>query len=183
MTKEQRQAAKAINFGLLFGQGPKGLARYAKSIYDVAMTEREAMSAKRSFFRVYHALARWQRKTGRLSKIEKQVITLGGRVRDFTKEKHGYKYTQALNTPIQGGAAEVMLAALPKLEGYLTGTDAKLVNIIHDEIVIEAAEEDLAQVITAVDSTMVEGMLAIFPEASTKNLVEIKAGDNWAEAK
>jgi DNA polymerase-1 len=183
VTKEQRQAAKAINFGLLFGQGPKGLARYAKSIYDVDMTEREALSKKRSFFRIYSGLARWQKKTGRISKIEKKVTTPGGRVRDFTKEKNGYKYTQALNTPIQGGAAEVMLSVLAKLESYLEGTDAKLVNIIHDEIVVEAAEEDLAQVIIALNEAMVEGMLTIFPNASTKNLVEIEGGGNWAETK
>ena len=72
---------------------------------------------------------------------------------------------------------------MSKLEGYLTGLDAKLVNIIHDELVIEAAERDMASVMIAVDSAMVEGMLAIFPEASTKKLVDIKAGVNWAEAK
>jgi DNA polymerase-1 len=84
---------------------------------------------------------------------------------------------------IQGGAAEVLLAALAKLEDYLTELEAKLVNTIHDELVIEAAEEDQAQVVIAVKKAMVEGMLAIFPEASTKNLVEINKGDNWAEAK
>jgi DNA polymerase-1 len=183
VTKEQRQAAKAINFGLLFGQGPKGLARYAKLKYGVAMTEREAKAARRSFFRTYYGLARWQKTTSRIAKMEKQVTTPGGRVRDFIKGKNGYRYTEALNTPIQGGAAEVLLAALSKLEGYLAETDAKLVNIIHDELVIEAAEEDLANVIDGVEWAMVEGMLAIFPDASTKNLVEINAGANWAEAK
>jgi DNA polymerase-1 len=112
-----------------------------------------------------------------------QVSTPGGRVRDFTQAKNGYRYTEALNTPIQGGAAEVLLTALSKLEDYLTGMDAKLVNTIHDELVIEAAEEDLANVMIAVKNAMEEGMLAIFPEASTKNLVEINAGANWAKAK
>jgi DNA polymerase-1 len=183
VTKEQRQEAKAINFGLLFGQGPTGLAQYAKLKYDVDMTPFEAKSAKKSFFRTYSGLARWQRNTGKLTKIEMQVSTPGGRVRDFTQAKNGYRYTEALNTPIQGGAAEVLLAALSKLDYYLSGMDAKLVNIIHDELVIEAAEKDIADVKIAVKKAMVEGMLAIFPEASTKNLVEINIGANWAEAK
>jgi DNA polymerase-1 len=71
-----------------------------------------------------------------------QISTPGGRVRDFTQSKNGYRYTEALNTPIQGAAAEVLLAALAKLEDYLAGLDAKLVNIIHDELVLEAAEGD-----------------------------------------
>jgi DNA polymerase-1 len=183
VTKEQRQAAKAINFGLLFGQGHKGLARYAKSKYDVDMTPFEAKSAKRSFFRTYSGFARWQKKTAKLAKIEMQVSTPGGRVRDFTQSKKEYRYTEALNTPIQGAAAEVLLAALAKLEDYLAGLDAKLVNIIHDELVLEAAEDDVANVLIAVENAMVEGMLAIFPEASTKKLVEINTGANWAEAK
>jgi DNA polymerase-1 len=183
VTEEQRQEAKAINFGLLFGQGHKGLARYAKLKYDVDMTPFEAKSAKKSFFRTYPGLARWQRKTGKLAKIEMKVSTPAGRVRDFSQGDKGYRYTEALNTPIQGGAAEVLLAALAKLDHYLAELDAKLVNIIHDELVIEAAEKDITNVKTALDSAMEEGMLAIFPEASTKNLVDIKAGVNWAEAK
>jgi DNA polymerase I len=182
VTKEQRQGAKAINFGLLYGQGAKGLADYARTSYGVEMTVSEAEKARKAFFRTYSGLAQWQEKTARISKLRQKVMTPGGRVRDFIKSKRGYSYTEAINTPIQGGAAEVMLAALVLLSDYLKGIDAKLVNIVHDEFVLEVDKGDQIAMV-AVQAAMEEGMLQIFPEASTRNLVEINSGFNWAEAK
>ena len=183
VTKEQRQAAKAINFGLLYGQGYRGLARYAGANYGVDMSEQEALKAKTAFFRTYKKLARWQKKVGRSSELENRVITPAGRVRDFGKEKNGYRYTEALNTPIQGGAAEVLLAALGALEKHLKGVDAKLVNIVHDEIVMEVALDHSHKAVIALEAAMTEGMLTIFPKASIKNLVDVNTGLNWAEEK
>ena len=183
VTKEQRQAAKAINFGLLFGQGPKGLAKYARANYGVNMSEREALKAKDAFFRTYKGLAWWQKKMSRVSKLENRVTTPSGRVRDFKMEKNGYRYTEALNTPIQGGAAEVLMAALGVLQKHLKGIDAKLVNTVHDEIVLEVALEHSHKAVVALEATMTEGMLTIFPKASIKNLVGANTGPSWAEAK
>ena len=97
----------------------------------------------------------------------------------------GYRYTEALNTPIQGGAAEVLLAALARLEDALAGLDAHLVNVVHDELVLEVAEGDATAVKAAVEQAMAEGFLAVFPDGAgvTSGLVEAKAGPNWAAAK
>ena len=56
-------------------------------------------------------------------------------------------------------------------------------NIVHDELVLEVAEEDVEAVKVAVEKAMVEGMLSIFPEATTRDLVEANDGLNWAESK
>jgi DNA polymerase-1 len=183
VTAEQRQAAKAVNFGLLYGQGAEGLARYAKATYGVAMTKQDATRARDAFFNTYPGLRRWQQETARNAERTLMVATPGGRIRDFSKESGGYRYTEALNTPIQGGAAEVMLAALGRLEDHLCGIDAKLVNVIHDELVLEVSRSDASRARAAVEKTMVEGMLAIFPAAGTLNLVQAHVGANWAEAK
>ena len=183
MTKEQRQAAKAINFGLLYGQGHRGLARYASANYGVSMSVQEARKARTAFFRTYKGLAWWQQKTGRLSKRGNIIATPGGRVRDFKMEKNGYRYTEALNTPIQGGAAEVLMAALGVLQKHLKGIDAKLVNTVHDEIVLEVVLEHSHKAVVALGAAMTEGMLTIFPKASIKNLVDVNTGPSWAEAK
>ncbi len=175
--------AKAVNFGLLYGQGPAGLARSAKKSYEVDMTEEEAKEAQEAFFSTYPGLRRWQKSTADRARGSKRVTTPGGRVRDFSGEPKGYRYTQALNTPIQGGAAEVMLATLACLDKHLSGLDADLVNIVHDELVLEAAEDAVEAVGEAVEKAMVEGMLAIFPEATTRDLVEASDGPNWADAK
>jgi len=183
VTKTQRQAAKAVNFGLLYGQGPRGLARYAKAGYGVSMSEKEAEEAREAFFRAYPGLKQWQVEAGRRAEKEMRAITPGGRIRDFTKEPGGYRFTEALNTPIQGGAAEVMMTTLACLERHLEGIDAKLVNVVHDEIVLEVAEKNTERAEEAIEKAMIEGMLAVFPNAGTAALVEARSGENWAEAK
>jgi DNA polymerase I len=114
-----------------------------------------------------------------------RAMTPGGRTRYLTKSRNGSCYTEALNTPIQGGAAEIILATLAVLDRHLAGLNARLVNIVHDELVLEVAEADADKAIAAVESAMTEGFLAIFPEgrAVTTGLVEAHQGPNWAAAK
>ena len=187
VTAAQRQGAKAVNFGLLYGQGAKGLARYARSTYGVNMSEQEAQQARNAFFNAYPGLRWWQQETIRESSRTGTVATPGGRRIKLSSASGGttpeYSYTGALNSPIQGGAAEVMLAALGRLPGHLRGLDARLVNVVHDELVLEVAAADGRSACEAVTRAMIEGMLAIFPEASTVKLVEAQMGPNWAEAK
>ena len=180
VTPEQRQAAKAVNFGLLYGQGAKGLARYARAQYGVAMSLTKAEQARRAFFRAYPGLQRWQQDTIREVRRTGCIATPDGRVRRF---KAGRVYSEALNTPIQGGAAEVLLATLSLLESHLAGIDALLVNLIHDEIVLEVAREDGTRACRALEEAMIAGMKTVFPRADTRGLVEAAVGDSWAEAK
>lgn len=76
-----------------------------------------------------------------------------------------------------------MLVALAVLDSNFQGLDAKLVNVVHDELVLEASEADAPAVQDAVESAMTEGMLAIFPQASITGLVEAHSSPNWAAAK
>jgi DNA polymerase I-like protein with 3'-5' exonuclease and polymerase domains len=76
-----------------------------------------------------------------------------------------------------------MLAALAALDRRLKGLDAKLVNVVHDEIVLEVAADQASAAKTAVEEAMVEGMLSAFPRADCNGLVEAHSGCNWAEAK
>lgn len=177
VSKEQRQMAKAVNFGLLFGQGAKGLQAYAKGSYGVNMTLTQADNAKAAFFKAYPGLSAWQTTTRQAAERAKQVRTPGGRVRALDRNIG----TECLNTPIQGGAAECLLAALAELQ--LDSLNARLVNIVHDELVVECDPEQAAAVSGEVERAMVAGFLAIFPEGSTRELVEAHTGPNWAAAK
>ena len=183
VTKAQRQLAKAVNFGLLFGQGAAGLAKYAKTQYGVDMSVKQAERYRQAFFDTYPGLRRWQRRTAELAEASHSVKTPSGRVRTFKRKRGKSYFTAFLNTPIQGGAAEVMLAALAALDRRLKGLDAKLVNVVHDEIVLEVAADQAQAAKTAVEAAMVEGMLSVFPRANCNGLVEAHSGCNWAEAK
>jgi len=185
ITKVQRQMGKAVSFGLLFGQGARGLARYAKTAYDVDMSEQEAITARAIFFKTYPQLSRWQRLTGIQAKHRMRVETPGGRIRDFRREKRGYMFTESLNTPIQGAEAEVLMNTLGLLPVRINNLDIKLVNIIHDELVFEIEESDASIAVRIVEEVMVTGFLMSFPEAQemTNDLVEVSIGCNWYEAK
>jgi DNA polymerase-1 len=183
VTKAQRQLAKAVNFGLLFGQGAAGLAKYARTQYGVDMSLKQAERYRQAFFDMYPGLRRWQRRTAELAEASHSVRTPSGRVRTFKRKRGKSYFTAFLNTPVQGGAAEVMLAALAALDRRLKGLDAKLVNVVHDEIVLEVAADQAPAAKTAVEEAMVEGMLSVFPRADCNGLVEAHSGCNWAEAK
>jgi DNA polymerase-1 len=179
VTKAQRQMAKAVNFGLLFGQGAAGLQRYAKSSYGVDMTPTEADKARTAFFKAYPGLSAWQTTTRRDAERAGQVRTPGGRVRALEGQRA--LATESLNTPIQGGAAECLLAALAALE--LDSLGAQLVNVVHDELVVECEPEAAGAVAAEVERAMVAGFLGLFPNGSTRELVEAHSGPNWAAAK
>ena len=165
------------NFGLLYGQGSKGLQRYAKSSYGVDLSLSQADKARAAFFTAYPGLSAWQKQTRRAAELAKQVRTPGGRVRGLDKNIG----TECLNTPVQGGAAECLLAALAALD--VDSLSGRLVNIVHDELVVECEPEQAGAVSAAVEAAMVAGFLAIFPSGSIRDLVEAHSGTNWASAK
>ena len=177
VSKAERQIAKGINFGMLFGSGSKGLQAFCKSSYGVDLSLTQADKARAAFFASYPGLSAWQGQTRKAAELAKQVRTPGGRVRALDKNIG----TECLNTPVQGGAAECLLAALAALDVDSLG--GRLVNIVHDELVVECEPERAGAVAAAVESAMVAGFLAIFPSGSTRDLVEAHSGPNWASAK
>ena len=183
VTKQERQLAKAVNFGLLYGQGAKGLKDYASSSYGVDISESEAKDYRDAWFKAYPAFATWHY-TARIEAERLMIVTTPlGRKRGFCSSEDGdhFSATKAYNTPIQGGAAEVMLAALGRLPDLLSSLDAKPIAVIHDEVIVESSLNDAPRVIKVLEDAMVQGMLDVFPEASTLGLVEANISSSWAD--
>ena len=183
VSKEQRQLAKAVIFGLLYGQGATGLSVYAKRQYGVEMSIAEAEKHRRNLFKTYAGLRAWQRQTGDTVQVTQVVKTACGRIRDFNREKKGYQYCAALNHPIQGAAAEITLHALIRLT-LLLCEDCRLVNVVHDEILLEVRENRVSEFKELAKSAMEEAFLDVFPNSRLylKNSVEVGVGKNWEEA-
>lgn len=180
VTKAERQLAKAVNFGLLYGQSARGLQEYAANSYGVEISESQARGYREAWFKSYPAFEAWHTRTSRTSKRTQSIRTPSGRERRFG-QADDYRDTKAYNTPVQGGAAEAMLAALGILPDYLGELDATPVAVVHDEVIIEASEADAADAAAALEEAMVQGMLAVFPDASTNGLVEAHTGGSWAD--
>jgi DNA polymerase-1 len=174
---------------LLYGQGAPGLQAYAASSYGVNIDIAEANAYREAWFDSYLAFAHWHNLSYRLAKHEMMVSTPSGRKRYFSSTEYndpnGLKRAVVYNTPVQGGAAEVLLVAMAKLSDAIAehgyAETIKPIAVIHDEIILEVRNDCAEQAEKLLEEAMKSAMLAIFPEASTQDLVEAHIGDSWAD--
>jgi DNA polymerase I-like protein with 3'-5' exonuclease and polymerase domains len=82
-----------------------------------------------------------------------------------------------------GGAAEVLLQALALVDKALDHSKAKIVNCIHDEIILESLEDYKDEASKLLEGSMIAAFSAVFPAQTTKNLIETKSAKNWRNAK
>jgi DNA polymerase-1 len=151
VTKEDRQAAKALNFGLLYGMGAPTLRAYARNNYGVTLSEREAAEFRTRFFRTYAGLARWHASRPRATV---ETRTVGGRRRLAVSQ-----FTQKCNTPVQGTGADGLKAALALLwETRDRCPTAAPVLCVHDEVVVEVDADEAEQAREWLVDCMTRGM-------------------------
>ncbi len=175
VSRIDRQKAKAVNFGLVFGMGARGLVRYAKTSYGVEMNLAEAEHIRSSFFKTYQGIAKWH-KTIASSDSIKYNMTLSGRKRYYKSDQRFL--TELFNTPVQGTGADILKMALIKLHNRLQGT-SMLINCIHDEIVVECGCEEAHQIAEIVRKEMVAAGEVYIRSVPIE--VEIKIAENWSE--
>jgi len=180
VTKEDRQLAKAVNFGLLYGQSAKGLVKYAASSYGVTLSEDDAQELRAKFFRTYGALRQWHGESHlKAEKGISEVRTVLGRRRLIPAEATAWEsFTALVNTPVQGGCADGMKRAIVAL-GKRLPEGAHIISTVHDELIIEAGQADADAVRQIVETSMVEAMSELFPQVPVE--VEVKVCNAWGE--
>ena len=186
ITKDQRQAAKAVSFGSIYGIGPAALAQNAFADYGVEMTEQEARAALDRFFTRFAILDQWRHRNAKYC-ITQGFIRIGaGRVMQAAWEP-GRKLTfpQCCNLPVQGAAADAMLRAITMVHARLRKQRIRggLIATVHDELLLEVAEEDAEPARDILHTAMVEAFEITFPGAPTINLATTAIGRAWAELK
>ena len=180
VTKEDRQLAKAVNFGLLYGQSAPGLVKYAASSYGVTLPEDDAKEIRAKFFRTYGSLRQWHGESHRQAEQGvSEVRTVLGRRRLIPQEASAWeRFTALVNTPVQGGCADGMKRALVQLAGTLPPS-ARIISTVHDEIIVEAPEHEAEDIRHTVEAAMVEAMAALFPQVPVE--VEANVCASWGE--
>ncbi|MBN8459393.1 MAG: bifunctional DNA primase/polymerase [Verrucomicrobia bacterium] len=180
VTKADRQLAKAVNFGLIYGQSAPGLVKYAATSYGVAMTGDEAFAIRTAFFRTYSRLRQWHGQSHNTSEAGiAEVRTRTGRRRLIPGNSTPWeRFTALVNTPVQGGTADGMKRAIVLLSGRLP-EGAMIVSTVHDELVVECPEESAEPCRQLVMTAMVSAMSALFPEVPVG--VEANVCTTWAE--
>ena len=176
VTTAQRQAAKAINFGLIFGMGPRGLKYSAKRSYDVEMTLDEAKTFRNRFFEVYSGIRAWHRKSERDLKYTNKQRTLCGRRFIW---KGTPSFTVFINRQVQGTAADIAKIALGELSIVLKKSEAKIIAMIHDEIIIEVPEANAVEAARTLQQTMEAAGKEVLKQVPI--VAEARIADSWAE--
>jgi len=189
VTKEQRQIAKSANFGAIYGMGATKFVTYtlASTGGDVHLSQDEAKLTIDTLWELYSVYGRWCKNVREEAELTGFVRTPMGKVRKLHPKE---VYTKAPNTKVQGGAFEVMGAAMIELRRLLNeiNTDrynpvAELVNSVHDEVIVEVDKKQAKKVKELVEKAMVKGMLTVFPKAVTNGLAVAKICDSWGEGK
>jgi DNA polymerase-1 len=170
VTKEHRQLAKAINFGLLYGMGARAFRSYARTNYGVEMTEAEAQGYREAFFSAYPGLRRWHRSMGEGARDTRTLA----RRRVLGVDR----FTEKLNLPVQGTGADGLKAALGLLWARRHEVPGAMpVLAVHDEIVIECDESQASATAAWLRAAMLDGMGPLVAPIPVE--VEVRTGKTW----
>jgi DNA polymerase-1 len=179
-TPEHRRVAKVINFGILYGLSPFGLAR------QLQIEQKEAAQFIARYFERYQGVKKWLDR--QLETVRKTGFTrtLFGRIRPIPEinasqaAMRGLAERTALNTPVQGTAADLMKLAMIEADRRLAadGLRAKMILQVHDELLFEVPEDEVDALKVLVREAMEQVHLLKVPL-----VVEIKTGANWRDMK
>ncbi len=180
VTPELRRKAKAVNFGIVYGISDFGLSR------DLHITRKEAGEYIRLYFERYPGVKRFLDEMVAKAHGDGFVTTLFGRrralpgIRSSNYNQRMLAERMAMNTPIQGTAADIIkLAMIAADEGLRkAGGKSRILLQVHDELVLEVPQQEIPEVSAILKDTMEH-----VTELSVPLLVDIHSGKNWAEAK
>jgi len=178
-TSELRNQAKVINFGIVYGMSPYGLSR------ELGISQKMAKTYIDNYFKRYKGVKQFMDQTIIDARETKRTSTLLGRIRllpdinSSNKNVREFAERTAINTPIQGTAADLIKLAMINIDAALRerGLRAAMLLSVHDEIVFEVPPEELATVKNLVKEIM-EGIW----ELKVPLKVNVVLGSNWAEA-
>ena len=146
-TKEERNKAKAVNFGFLYGMQAKKFVEYALNSYGQTFTLQEATRIRELFFAKYSRLLPWHKEQEYLCEMQGGVSNLFGRFRRLPDINSSNKWERAgaarraINTPVQGSGSDLLISAVPQINKELKGV-AWVGATVHDSIIGECRIED-----------------------------------------
>lgn len=179
VTPEARRSAKMINFGIIYGMSAHGLA------VRLGIPRGEAASYIEKYFERYPGIKAYMERTKEFARTHGFVTTLYGRrchlpaIHDKNPARRQFSERAAINAPLQGTAADIIKIAMIRVERMLNAQfpEAAMLLSVHDELVIEAPQARVTEIMQAVKREMEH-----VARLSVPLIVETRAGANWGEA-
>lgn len=180
VSTEMRRGAKAVNFGIVYGQTAFGLAS------QLGIPKKEAEIYIRTYFDRYRGVQRWIESTIAEVRATGRTKTMYGRVRAIpdmdarNANARSFAERTAVNTPLQGSAADLIKVAMIRIDHAFTERKlaARMLLQVHDELVFEVPPGEL-ETVSALVKTEMEGVASL----NVPLLVDIGTGPNWRDAK
>jgi len=160
VTKEERKRAKAVNFGFLYGMYPKKFQSYAFENYEIEVSLAEAELARSKYFSMFSDLESWHDRQKRVAHNYHRVVSPLGRIRhlpDILSSDNGVRMEaerQAINSPVQATASDLMLFSMVQLAPQLDPRTAFLVGTLHDAIFIQVREDSVEEIAPLIKEVM-----------------------------
>jgi DNA polymerase-1 len=179
VTDEMRSRAKMVNFGVVYGMGARGLAQ------GLGIEFNEAKQFIEDYFNNYPGVKRFIDDTIESARVDEAVSTLLGRVRHLpginssNGRTRSFAERTAVNTPVQGTAADIIKVAMVELHKKFTelGLQAKMILQVHDELLFDLPKEEVEEVRAIVEDTMENAIKLKVPLK-----IDMGLGENWLEA-
>lgn len=176
VTDQMRSSAKAINFGIIYGQGPMGLSQ------ALSISMREAKEYIDNYFKTYQGVRRWIDENVAAARANGYVKTMLGHIRYLPEFNMGvgamssFAQRAAINTIVQGGSADIIKKAMLDIFQEVRNTPVKMVMQVHDELIFEVPADTLKETALFVKNKMQNAVKLRVPL-----LASAKAGKNWYE--
>ncbi len=176
VTDQMRSSAKAINFGIIYGQGPMGLSQ------ALSISMREAKEYIDNYFKTYQGVRRWIDENVAAARANGYVKTMLGHIRYLPEFNMGvgamssFAQRAAINTIVQGGSADIIKKAMLDIFREVRNTPVKMVMQVHDELIFEVPADTLKETALFVKNKMQNAVKLRVPL-----LASAKAGKNWYE--
>lgn len=179
VTKEMRSKAKAVNFGIIYGQGAFGLAQ------NLGISRSEAKQIIDSYFREFASLKNYQQETIENARKTGYIETLMGRRRylaDINSANavvRGFAERNAINAPIQGSAADIIKIAMINIHRIMKSKNmkSKMIMQVHDELVFDVHLSEVEEM-----KSLVKEHMTIAVQMRVPLVVDMNTGSNWLEA-
>ena len=178
VTPDQRSFAKRLNFGVVYGIGASRFAMMT------GLTQKEAEDTLRKYFATYPRMDEWLRTAASTVRETRMTRTKSGRLARFRFDENDRSSLAAAqryakNMPIQGTSADILKRALRLLHEDIRPTSAKLVNIVHDEIVVECDASESDQIDAILEGSMSKAGAQYVTRVPIK--VDVHASDEWSK--
>lgn len=179
VTREQRRAAKSVNFGIVYGISAFGLSQ------NIGITKKEAQLIIDEYFRQYPGIKTYMEKSIAMARERGYVETIMGRrrylpdINSANANMRGFAERNAINAPIQGSAADMIKIAMINIHRELRNRNLNswMVLQVHDELVFDVKRTEMDVV-----KPLVKGMMTNALPLSIPVEVDINTGENWLEA-